>query len=98
MCCTPWVVPSGNRLYGRMDTVAMARTRTLPKTGLSAEGRRHPVPCPPSARQYWRLVEENPVHAERMHRFGELLEIDGLSDVAIDTQAITLDDISLFAR
>ncbi len=63
-----------------------------------AQGRRHPVPCTPSARKDWRLVEKNPVHAKRAHRCGELLEIDWLGNVTIDAQAVALDDITLLAR
>src|SRR5687768_4603765 len=41
-------------------------------------------------------VEQQPVEAELADGFDELLELDGLDDVAVHAEAVALDQIALF--
>src|SRR6266481_3179364 len=43
-------------------------------------------------------VQEQPVHPETPSRFGELLEVDRLDDVAVNAEAISLDQVTLLVR
>src|ERR1700730_1053159 len=45
-----------------------------------------------------RLVEEHPVEPHLLHGVAELLEVHGLHDIAVDAQAVALDEVTLLAR
>src|SRR5882762_8024388 len=45
-----------------------------------------------------RLVEEHPVEPHLLHGVTELLEVYGLHDIAVDAQAVALDEVTLLAR
>jgi hypothetical protein len=44
-------------------------------------------------RNGWRLIQEQPIKAELQNGFTELLKIDGLTNVAIRSEAIALESI-----